>query len=141
MQQPTMISSLTDHDLDQLYEQLKHHMDIVDDQSPGVTTEEMERMVNGSNQNLLQVRDEMRASVADLKAEVTDISNSVEKQNAVVVMLQKTLEATSTDLKTSINQQVADLSAQIQGLRTLVISLMPPMALQAAEQSGGHASS
>jgi Mg2+ and Co2+ transporter CorA len=141
MQQPTMISSLTDHDLDQLYEQLKHHMDIVDDQSPGVTTEEMERMVNESNQNLLQVRDEMRASVADLKAEVTNISNSVKKQNAVVVMLQKTLEATSTDLKTSINQQVADLSAQIQGLRTLVISLMPPMALQAAEQSGGHASS
>jgi Mg2+ and Co2+ transporter CorA len=136
-----MISSLTDHDLDQLYEQLKHHMDIVDDQSPGVTTEEMERMVNESNQNLLQVRDEMRASVADLKAEVTNISNSVKKQNAVVVMLQKTLEATSTDLKTSINQQVADLSAQIQGLRTLVISLMPPMALQAAEQSGGHASS
>ena len=136
MQQPTMISSLTDHDLDQLYEQLKHHMDIVDDQSPGVTTEEMERMVNESNQNLLQVRDEMRASVADLKAEVTNISNSVKKQNAVVVMLQKTLEATSTDLKTSVNQQVADLSSQIQGLRTLVISLLPPTALQAAAQSG-----
>jgi hypothetical protein len=135
-QQATTISSLTDQDLDQLYERLKHHVDIVDDQSPGVTAEEMERIVNESNQNIMQVREEMRTSVTDLKEEITNISNSVKKQNAVVVMLQKTLEATSTDLKTSVNQQVADLSSQIQGLRTLVISLLPPTALQAAAQSG-----
>ncbi len=97
----------------------------------------MERMVNESNQNILQIREEMRTSVEDLKAEVTCISNSVKKQNAIVVMLQKTLEATSIDLKASVNQQVADLSAQIQGLHNLVISLLPPMALQAAERSGG----
>ncbi len=125
-QQVTNISSLTDQDIDQLYERLKHHIDIVDDSSPGINTEDMERMVNESNNTILQVREEMRASVEELKAEVASISAQVKKQNAVVVGVQKMVETTSKDLKESVNKQVADLSTQIQGLRSLVMALLPP---------------
>jgi hypothetical protein len=138
-QQVTNISSLTDQDIDQLYERLKHHIDIVDDSSPGINTEDMERMVNESNNTILQVREEMRASVEELKAEVASISAQVKKQNAVVVGVQKMVETTSQDLKDSVNRQVADLSTQIQGLRSLVMALLPPSALQAETKSGGLA--
>jgi hypothetical protein len=40
MQQFTSISSLTDNGLDQLYERLKHHVELVDDASPGISSEE-----------------------------------------------------------------------------------------------------
>jgi hypothetical protein len=138
-QQVTNISSLTDQDIDQLYERLKHHIDIVDDSSPGINTEDMERMVNESNNTILQVREEMRASVEELKAEVASICAQVKKQNAVVVGVQKMLETTSQDLKDSVNRQVADLSTQIQRLRSLVMALLPPSALQAETKSGGLA--
>jgi electron transfer flavoprotein alpha subunit len=130
---------LTDTDLDQLYERLKHHVDAGEDSSPGVTSEKMEKIVNGLNNNLLQVREEMRTSVAMLTAQVNNINTEVKKQNAVVVGLQKTLEATSKDLKDSVNKQVADLSSQIQGLRNLELSLMPSPTLQAETQSVGQA--
>jgi hypothetical protein len=65
-QQSSNISSLTDQDLDKLYERLKHHVNIEDGDSPGISTEEMERMVADSNTQIRQVRDEMRAAVADL---------------------------------------------------------------------------
>lgn len=107
-QQVMNISSLTDQDLDQLYERLKHHINIVDDTSPGITTEEMERMVTESNNTILQVREEMRTSVADLKADVANIGAQVKKQNAVVVGVQKMLETTSQDLKDSVNKQVSN---------------------------------
>jgi hypothetical protein len=128
-----------DSDIDKLYECLKHHVDTGDDSSPGITSEEMEKIVNESNNNLLQVREEMRTSVAALTAQVDNINTAVKKQNVVVVGLQKTLEATSKDLKDSVNQQVADLSSQIQGLRNLVLSLLPPSALQAETQLVGQA--
>jgi hydroxylamine reductase (hybrid-cluster protein) len=96
-------------------------------------------MVNESNNTILQVREEMRASVEELKAEVASISAQVKKQNAVVVGVQKMVETTSQDLKDSVNRQVADLSTQIQGLRSLVMALLPPSALQAETKSGGLA--
>jgi hypothetical protein len=138
-QQFTSISSLMDSDIDKLYECLKHYVDTGDDSSPGITSEEMEKIVNELNNNLLQVREEMRTSVAALTAQVDNINTAVKKQNVVVVGLQKTLEATSKDLKDSVNQQVADLSSQIQGLRNLVLSLLPPSALQAETQLVGQA--
>jgi uncharacterized phage infection (PIP) family protein YhgE len=99
----------------------------------------MEKMVQESNEAISQVREEMRASVAELAAEMTSISTAVKKQNAVVVGVQKTLEATSKDIKDSVNQQVAELSYQIESLRTLVMSLLPPSAQQAETKSGGQA--
>jgi len=136
-QQVTNVSSLTDNDIDQLYDRLKHHIGIADDSSPGITTEDMERMVNESNNNLQQVCEEMRTSVEDLKVEVASISAQVKKQNAVVVGVQKPLETTSKDLKDSVNKQVADLSSQVRDIRSLVMALLPPLALQAETQPGG----
>jgi len=133
-QQVTTVSSLTDHDLDQLYERLKQHVTVEVDDSPGISTEDMERIVQDSNNIIQQVRNEMRTSVANLTAEVTKIGDQVKRQNAVVVGVQKTLEATTKDIKDSVNQQVAELTNQIQSLRTLVISLMPSPTLQAETQ-------
>jgi hypothetical protein len=45
----------------------------------------MEKMVQESNEAISQVREEMRASVAEVAAEMTSISTAVKKQNAVVV--------------------------------------------------------
>jgi len=120
-----------------LYERLKHHVEL-DGDSPGITTDEMEKLVSESNQAIQDIREEMRNSVADLAKEMANISTSVKKQNAVVVGIQKSFEATSKDIKDSVNKQVADLSTQIENLRTLVTSLMPPSALQAETRSVGH---
>jgi len=133
----TPLSSLTDQDLDVLYERLKHHVEL-DGDSPGITTDEMEKLVSESNQAIQDIREEMRNSVADLAKEMANISTSVKKQNAVVVGIQKSFEATSKDIKDSVNNQVAELSNQIENLRTLVTSLMPPSALQAETRSVGH---
>jgi hypothetical protein len=73
-----------------------------------------------------------------LTEEITKIGEQVKRQNVVVVGVQKSLEATSKDLKDSVNRQVSELSNQIQGLRNLVLSLLPPSALQAETQSGGQ---
>ena len=136
-QQFTSISSLTDQDLDQLYERLKRHVEVVDDDSPGISTEEMEKMVQESNNTILQAREETRKSVAELTAQVDNINTAVRKQNVVVVALQKTLAETSLDLKTSVNEKVGDLSSQIQELRSLVMSLLPPSAHKQVAMSGG----
>ncbi len=109
----TPLSSLTDQDLEVLYERLKHHVEL-DGDSPGITTDEMEKLVSESNQAIQDIREEMRNSVADLAKEMANISTSVKKQNAVVVGIQKSFEATSKDIKDSVNNQVADLSTQIE---------------------------
>jgi len=106
------------------------------DDSPGISTEDMERMVQDSSNIIQQVRNEMHTSVANLTVEVTKIGDQAKRQNAVVVGVQKTLEATTKDIKESVNQQVAELANQIQSLRTLVISLMPSPTLQAETKSG-----
>jgi hypothetical protein len=135
-QQVTTVSSLTDHDLDQLYERLKQHVMVEIDDSPGISTEDMERIVQDSNNIIQQVRSEMRTSVVNLTVEVTKIGDQVKRQNAVVVGVQKTLEVTTKDIKDSVNQQVAELTNQIHSLRTMFISLMPSPTLQAETQSG-----
>jgi hypothetical protein len=140
-QQFTSISSLTDQDLDQLYERLKRHVEVVDDDSPGISTEEMEKIVQESNNTILQAREEMRKSVAELSAQVDNINTAVRKKNVVVVALQKTLAETSLDLKTSVNEKVGDLSSQIQELHSLVISLLPPSAHKTVAMSGRQAGS
>jgi len=52
----TSISSLMDSDLDQLYERLKHHVEVVDDSSPRISVEEMEKILQQSNKNISQVQ-------------------------------------------------------------------------------------
>lgn len=129
-QQSSSISSLTDQDLDRLYDRLKHHV-ITDDAFPGISTEELERQVAESNLQINQVKEEMRASVAEL-------SNQVKKQNVVVLGVQRTLEATSAELKTIVNDKVSDLAGQISELHSLVQTLLPPSALQAVERLRGQ---
>jgi hypothetical protein len=130
-QQSSNISSLTDHDLDQLYERMKQHVVITDSESQGISTEELEHMVAESNNQINQVKEEMRASV-------TELSNQVKKQNVVVLGVQRTLETTSAELKNIVNEKVSDLAGQISELRSLVQTLLPPSALQAVDQSEGQ---
>lgn len=115
----TSISSLMDSDLDQLYERLKHHVEVVDDSSPRISVEEMEKIVQQSNKNISQVQQEMRDSVAQLATSVDHNNIAMKKQNAVVVGLQKTMEATVTDLKASVNTQVMTISSEILALCSL----------------------
>ena len=95
-------------------------------------------MVQDSNSAIQQVRDEMKASVAELSSQVNTIGTQVSKQNAVVLGLQKTLEATTSDLKQNVDIKFHDLSKQIQDLRSMVIAALPSLALQAAAQPGGQ---
>jgi len=138
-QQSTSLSSLTDQDLDILYERLKHHVPTEDTGSPGISSEDMERMVADSNSQIQQVREEMKKSVIDLKEQVEVVSASVKKQNGVILGLSKTLENTTIDLKNNVNEKIGTLTAQISKLRELVQSLLPPSALQAFTQLGGQA--
>jgi protein subunit release factor A len=101
----------------------------------------MEKLVQESNNTILQVCEEMCKSVSELSAHVDIINNAVRKQNTIVVALQKTLAETSQDLKQSVNEKVGDLSSQIQELWSLVMSLLPPLTLQAAIKSGGQSGS
>lgn len=130
-QQSSNISSLTDHDLDQLYERMKQHVVVTDSQSQGISTEELERMVAEPNNQINQVKEEMRASV-------TELSNQVKKQNVVVLGVQRTLETTSAELKNIVNEKVSDLAGQISELRSLVQPLLPPSALQVVDRSEGR---
>jgi hypothetical protein len=106
------ISSLADSDIDQLYEKLKHHIGI---NSKGGTVEEMEKLVQGSNNSVSQIRDEMRASVATLTSRVDKVHLDLQKQNGVIVGIQ--FEAQHT---------VNDLATQFKDLQELVVSLMLP---------------
>ena len=130
-QQSSNISSLTDHDLDQLYERMKQHVVITDSESQGISTDELEKMVAESNNQIDQVREELRASVSEP-------STQVKKQNIVVLGVQRTLESTSSELKNIMNEKVSDLAGQISELRSLIQTLLPPPALQAVEQSEGQ---
>jgi hypothetical protein len=48
------------------------------------------------------------------------------------------LEATSTELKTIVNDKVSDLAGQISELHSLVQTLLLPLALQAVERLRGQ---
>jgi len=109
-------ASLTDEDLDKLYERLKHHVNIEDGVTTGITTDDMERMVAVSNSQILQVREEMRTSVVELSAQIATVSESVKRQNVCVVGVQKMLESSSADIKNIVNEKVTDLTAQINNL-------------------------
>jgi len=137
-QQSTNLSSLTDQDLDMLYDRLKHHVPVENDASPVISSEDMEHMVAECNHQIQQVREEMHQSVTELKEQVEVISASVKKQNGVILGLSKTLENTTIDLKNNINERVGALTAQISELRDLVQSLLPPSAPQAVAQLGGQ---
>ncbi len=56
----------------------------------------------------------------------------------MVLGVQRTLEATSTELKTIVNDKVSDLAGQISELHSLVQTLLPPSALQAVERLRGQ---
>jgi len=66
------------------------------------------------------------------------LGTQVSKQNTVVLGVQKTLEATTSDLKQNVDIKFHDLSKQIQDLRSMVIAALPSLALQAAAQPGGQ---
>ena len=85
-----------------------------------------------------EIREEMRLSVEELSTNVAKIEKAVLKQNGVVLGISKTLEATSQDIKTSVDLKFNDLSQQIQELRSLMSSLLPSPALQAVTQLGGQ---
>jgi len=110
---------------------MKQHVVITDSESQGISTEELEHMVAESNNQINQVKEEMRASV-------TELSNQVKKQNVVVLGVQRTLETTSAELKNIVNEKVSDLAGQISELQSLVQTLLPPSALQAVDQSEGQ---
>jgi len=134
--QTTLVSSLTNDDLDKLYGRLKHHSTAPEE--GGLSSDELEKMVQDSNSAIQQVHDEMKASVAELSSQVNTIGTQVSKQNAVVLGLQKTLEATTSDLKQNVDIKFHDLPKQIQDLRSMVIEALPSLALQAAAQPGGQ---
>jgi len=135
----TTISSLTDQDLDQLYERFKHRVENSDGTSPGITSEELEKLAQDSNTELQQVRDEMCTSVEDLAAHIDNINIAVKKQNTVIAGLQITLETTSKDIKASVNGKSDHLSKHINTIRDTLQSLLPHLTLQAADQSMGQA--
>jgi len=137
-QRSTSVSSLTDSDFENLYERMKRHVVSVDSTSQGISAEEMENIVNKSNDNISQVWQEMRDSVTQLASKVETINISVAKQNTVVAGLQLTMESTVTDLKNSVNSQVNTLALQIKELRELVLATLPPSVLQTMTMPGGQ---
>jgi len=108
---------------------MKQHVVITDSESQGISTDELEKMVAESNNQIDQVREELCASVSEI---------STQKQNVVVLGVQRTLESTSSELKNIMNEKVSDLAGQISELRSLIQTLLPPPALQAVEQSEGQ---
>jgi hypothetical protein len=77
--QTTLVSSLTNDDLDKLYERLKHHSTAPEE--GGLSSDELEEMVQDSNSVIQQVHDEMKASVAELSSQVNTIGTQVSKEN------------------------------------------------------------
>jgi hypothetical protein len=71
---------------------MKQHVVITDSESQGISTDELQKMVAESNNQIDQVREELRASVSEP-------STQVKKQNIVVLGVQRTLESTSSELK------------------------------------------
>jgi len=71
--QTTLVSSLTNDDLDKLYERLKHNSTAPEE--GGLSSDELEKMVQDSNSAIQQVRDEMKASVAELSSQVNTIGD------------------------------------------------------------------
>lgn len=135
--QVTLVSSLTNDDLDKLYERLKHHLP--DTEADGLSSDELEKKLQASNYVIQQVRDVMKTSVTELSNQITTISHQVSKQNTVVLGLQKTLEITASDLKQNVDLKFHDLSQQLQDLHSMVITALPSLALQAAARPGGQA--
>jgi len=136
--QPTAVSSLTDSDLDQLYGWLKHHVEIINETSPGISSEDLEKIAQQSNDNISQVRQEFCESIQQLTSKVEAINVSVSKQNTVIAALQLQLEFTVTEMKQSVTDRFDNVSSQINKLRSLVLSSLPPLVLQAATQPGGQ---
>lgn len=89
--QPSSPISLTDSDQDKLYERLKDRVVGSGNTKTGISAEELETIVRTSNENITQVRQEMKESVAHLSSQVVSINLSVKKQNTVVAGLHMTM--------------------------------------------------
>jgi hypothetical protein len=96
----TSISSITEAELDSLYERLKHKISSESGDTPGVSTEDMERLVTQSHAEISQVRSEVQESVKSLTSQVDKLHMDINKQNCVIVGIQREVQATVNDLLT-----------------------------------------
>jgi hypothetical protein len=139
--QSTSISSLTDQDLDHLYERFKSRVETPGRTSPGISSEELEQRVQASNEEIQQVKEEMRKSVDHLAAHIENINMAVKKQNTVIAGLQLSLESTSKEIKANVDHQIDKLSSQIAALQQSLNTLLPPLTQKTVARSMGQGGS
>lgn len=94
------ISSLTSTELDQLYERLKHHIDKDTTTSQGISASEMEQHVKKSNQDIQIMRQYMNDSITQLSTRLDQMHSDINKQNAVIVGIQREFQTSITDMTT-----------------------------------------
>ncbi len=87
----------------------------------------MEAIVQESNQAVQEIRQEMHESVQVLSTHVEKFHLDINKQNGVIVGIQKEVQAT-----------VNDLSAQCRELKELVMNLLPSQVSTRREAPAGQ---
>jgi uncharacterized protein (DUF111 family) len=84
------------------------------EKSTGIPTEELERKIEQSNSEVLQLRQEMQQTADNIATRVDIIQQDIKKQNACIFLIQK-------EFQTSMSA----MSNQFTELRNLVQSILP----------------
>jgi hypothetical protein len=121
----TSISSLTNEDINQLYERMKHHVDSNIGQSTTLSTAELEKQVTQSNLEINAVKQQLQQTVQNITEQVAQLSAEINKQNVIVTDQVTTLRDEINKqniivlgMQLEFQKHMADFSAQLQVIYT-----------------------
>lgn len=117
---PTSISSLTNEDINQLYDRMKHHLDPSLGQSITLTAEELEQKISQSNLEIQEVKQQLQQTVQDLTGQVSNLAVEINRQNVLVTGQVDHLKGEISKqnviilgIQKEFQQHMADISAQL----------------------------
>ncbi len=121
----TSISSLTNEDINQLYERMKHHVESKVGQATTLSTAELQQQVSQSNLEINAVKQQLQQTVQDISGQVDQLTTEISKQNSIVTSQMDTLKGEINrqniiilGMQKEFQQHMADFSAQLQEIYT-----------------------
>lgn len=106
-QSPTMtvsMSSLTSDDINELYEKMKHHITASHGENPSVRIEELEHQFQISTKEIHDLREHLDQQVSSIATRVDNLAADINKQNAIILAMQREFTTAMKDFSTRLQQ-------------------------------------
>jgi hypothetical protein len=100
---PSTISTLTDKDMDALFERMKPYLES-DNSISGVTIEEPDKRMAQSRNEVLSIREGLNSSISDLSTRLETILTRMERQNSIIRGMEGHFRDTFADFSNKIKE-------------------------------------